>query len=164
MRRYPAFLWLPVYVGSLFILNGGNPGWGPVQLTIGIGLVLVACVGATYLALGPWPGRPRPRGLGWLVGGVVGFYVVSAIAAAAFTGPDEAIAVLLAGAIPLTAVSIWLAHARAKTAGAEDGELRDAVAEDHEDPVPGIGLEDRRPLGDTPAAHDEIIPEDLPRD
>ena len=53
MRRYPAFLWLPVYVGSLFVLNGGNPGWGWVQLTIGGVLILAAAGAATYLALGP---------------------------------------------------------------------------------------------------------------
>jgi hypothetical protein len=164
MRRYPAFLWVPVYVGSLLILNGGHPDWAPGQLALGIGLVVLACALATYLALGPWPGRPRPAGMGWVFAGVTGFYGVTAIAAGAFVGPDAGLATLLAGVIPLTAVSIWVAHTRVKTAGREDDHLRDAFAEDHEDPVPGIGLESSRPLGDTPAAHDELIPQDLPKD
>jgi hypothetical protein len=164
IRRYPAFLWLPVYIGSLFVLNGGNPGWGPVQLTIGVVLILIAAAAATYLALGPWPGHPQPQGMRWVFAGVGAFYAICAIAAGAFVGPDAGIATLLAGAVPLTAVAIWVAHMRAKTAGPDERRFRDAEAENHEDPVPGIGLDATRPLGDTPAAHDEIIPEDLPKD
>src|SRR4051794_38842005 len=106
MRRYPAFLWLPVYIGSLFILNGGNPGWGWVQLTIGGVLILAAAAAASYLALGPWPGRPRPKGMGWVFAGVLSFYAICAIAAGAFAGAGAGIATLLAGAVPLTAVAI----------------------------------------------------------
>jgi hypothetical protein len=164
MRRYPAFLWLPVYVGSIFILNGGNPGWGWIQLTIGGILIAGAAAAATYLALGPWPGRPAPEGMRWVFVGVTSFYAICAIAAGAFAGPGAGLATLLAGAIPLTAVAIWVAHARAKTAGSDASRFRDAVAEDHEDPIPGMGFDASRPLGDTPAAHDEIIPEDLPKD
>lgn len=164
MRRYPAFLWLPVYIGSIFVLNGGNPGWGWTQLTIGVVLILVAAAAATYLALGPWPGRPPPTGMRWVFAGVMAFYAICAIAAGAFVGPGAGIATLLAGAVPLTAVAIWVAHTRAKTAGDDERRFRDAEAEDHEDPVPGIGFDATRPLGDTPAAHDEIIPEDLPKD
>jgi hypothetical protein len=29
--------------------------------------------------------------------------------------------------------------------------------------APGLGLDSTRPLGDTPDAHDEIVPEDLPK-
>jgi hypothetical protein len=163
MRRYPALLWAPVYVGSLLILNGGHPDWSAGQLAAGIGLVVLASALATYLALGRWPGRPRPVGMGWVFAGVAAFYVVAAIAAGAFAGPAEALATLLAGAIPLTAVSIWVAHMRAATAGRDRDRFHDAAAEDHEDPVPAVGLEATRPMGDTPAAHDELIPEDLPK-
>jgi hypothetical protein len=164
MRRYPAFLWLPVYLGSLFILNGGNPGWGWVQLTIGVVLIVAAAAAATYLALGPWPGRPRPKGMRWVLAGLGAFYAICASAAGAFVGPGAGIATLLAGVVPLTAVAIWVAHMRTKTVGDDEPRYRDAVAEDHEDPVPGIGFDATRPLGDTPAAHDEIIPQDLPKD
>jgi hypothetical protein len=164
MRRYPAFLWVPVYIGSLLILNGSHPDWSPGKLALGIALVVLACAAATYLALGPWPGRPRPTGLKWTLAGVAVFYAVCATVAGVFAGPDAGLATLLAGAVPLTAVSIWVAHVRAKTVGQEESKMADPFAEDHEDPVPGIGLDDERPLGDTPEAHDEIIPQDLPKD
>jgi hypothetical protein len=165
LRRYPAILWVPVYVGSLFVLNGGHPDWNTGQLVLGIGLIALASALATYLALGPWPGRPKPVGMGWVFAGVGGFYVVCAIVAGAFVGPAEGLATLLAGLIPLTAVSLWVAHARAGTApSAHEEEFADAEAADHRDPVPAMGLDSARPLGDTPAAHDEIIPEDLPKD
>jgi hypothetical protein len=165
LRRYPAVLWIPVYVGSLLILNGGHPDWSVGQLVAGIALITVAAGLATYLAVGRWPDRPRPVGMGWAFVGVGAFYAVTAGVAGAFAGPGAGLATLLAGAVPLTAVSIWVAHARAKTAATDraDRPLEDAVASDHEDPVPGIGLESSRPLGDTPDAHDEIIPEDLPK-
>ena len=164
LRRYPAFLWIPIYVGSIFILNGGHPEWSSGQLAVGIALIVIGCAGATYLAIGPWPGRPRPKGMEWAFLGVAAFYAICAIAAAAGVGPTAGLAVLLAGTVPLTAVAVWVAHARSKTAGRDEREFQDAEAEDHEDPVPGIGLDSSRPLGDTPAAHDEIIPEDLPKD
>src|SRR3954467_3135173 len=37
LRRWPAALWLLVYVGSIFILNGSNGDWDPLQLALGIG-------------------------------------------------------------------------------------------------------------------------------
>jgi hypothetical protein len=163
VRRYPAFLWVPVYIGSLLILNGGHPGWSTGQLVAGIGMVALACGLATYLAIGPWPGRPRPTGLGWALAGVGAFYAVLATAAAAFVGPEAALATLLAGVIPLTAVSLWIAHARAKTTG-DETHLEDAVADDHVDPVPGIGLESERPMGDSPEVHSDVSPHDLPKD
>ncbi|MDX6700882.1 MAG: hypothetical protein QOF26_1108 [Baekduia sp.] len=164
MRRYPAVLWLLIYVGSLLILNGSHPSWRPWQLAVGIALPVIAAALAIYLAAGPWPGHPSVRGSYWLLTGTAAFYGIAALAALLFLGIDEAIAVLLAGIIPMTAVAIWLAHVRQKTAVAPDGALIDAAAEDHTDPIPGLGIDDRRPLGDTPAAHDELIPEDLPKD
>jgi hypothetical protein len=163
MRRYPAVLWLCVYVGSLLILNGSHGKWDPWQLAIGIALPVLACVLAIYLAAGPRPGRPRVRGSYWFLTGTLGFYGVCALAALIFLGLSEAIAVLLAGIIPMTAVAIWLAHVRQKTVATPEGALVDTSADNHEDPFPGLGVDDRRPLGDTPAAHDEIVPQDLPK-
>lgn len=161
MRRFPAVLWLLVYVGSLLILNGSHGNWDPLQLALGIGLPVIACGLALYLAAGPWEGRPKLRGAYWLIGGTFAFYAVSALAAIIFLGPAEATAVLLAALIPLTAVALWLAGARAKTR-VEGGALVDDSADNREDPFPGMGLADQRPLGDSPDLHDDLVPEDLP--
>ncbi|HEX2104284.1 MAG TPA: hypothetical protein VHF51_11585 [Solirubrobacteraceae bacterium] len=162
LRRWPPVLWLLVYIGSIFILNGSNGQWDPMQLALGTGLSAVACVLALYLAVGPWPGRPRPGGTGPLIGGVAAFYAICALAAAVFAGPAEAIATLLAGIIPMTGAALWVATARAKTRA--PGRRRDPAAADSEDPFAGVGADDARPLGDTPEAHDEISPRDLPPD
>jgi hypothetical protein len=163
LRRWPPVLWLLVYVGSIFILNGGNGKWDTLELALGIGLAVLACLLAIYLAVGPWPGRPRPRWTGPLIGGVFAFYAICALAAALFSGPTESIAALLAGVIPMTAAALWVATTRAKTRSGAD-RRRDPAAADGDDPFPGLGPDDRRPLGDTPEAHDEISPHDLPRD
>ncbi|MDX6731317.1 MAG: hypothetical protein QOC54_1265 [Baekduia sp.] len=164
MRRYPAMLWLLVFVGSLLILNGSHPTWRPWELVVGIALPVIACGLAIYLATGPEAGKPRVRGSYWFLTGTFAFYAVAALAALFALGIDEAIAVLLAGLIPMTAVALWLAHVRQKTRTTPDGALVDTAADDHTDPVPGLGADDQRPLGDTPDAHDEIIPQDLPKD
>lgn len=161
LRRWPPALWLLVYIGSIFILNGSNGQWDPMQLALGVGLSAIACVLATYLALGPWPGHERPQWSGTLIGGVIAFYLVCALAAAVFAGPAEAIATLLAGIIPMTGAALWVATARAKTRSAAD-QRRDPAAADNEDPFAGVGADESRPLGDTPEAHSEIIPRDLP--
>jgi hypothetical protein len=163
MRRFPAALWLLVYVGSLLILNGSHGKWDTLVLVLGIGLAVVACGLAIYLAAGPAQDRPRLKGSEWLIGGVFAFYAVASLAAMLFLGPAEAIATLLAGIIPMTAVAVWLATARAKTGQAGDV-LVDEAAADHEDPIPGMGFDDRRPVGDTPHAHDDLVPQDLPKD
>jgi hypothetical protein len=94
---------------------------------------------------------------------VVAFYVVCAVAAEIFAGWTAALATLLAGVIPLTAVAIWIAMARSKTV-TQDGGRRDRSASDSEDPYPAIGIDDARPLGDTPEAHDDVTAHDLPLD
>jgi hypothetical protein len=160
LRRWPPVLWLLVYVGSIFILNGSNGQWDPLELVLGIGLAGVACALALYLAVGPWPGRPRPRGTVPLIAGVFGFYAICALAAAIFAGPAEAIATLLAGIIPMTGAALWVATSRAKTRPGT--RKRDPAAADEDDPFAGVGADDARPLGDTPEAHDEITPHDLP--
>jgi hypothetical protein len=164
MRRYPAALWLFVFVGSLLILNGSHPAWDSWELVTGIALAVIACGMAIHLAAGRRPGEPRVRGSYWFLAGTFAFYAVAALVALFALGIDEAIAVLLAGVIPMTAVALWLAHVRQKTQTTPDGALVDASADDHTDPIPGIGADDLRPLGDTPDAHDDIIPQDLPKD
>jgi len=161
LRRWPPVLWLLVYIGSIFILNGSNGQWDPMQLVLGIGLSAIACVLALYLAFGPWRGHERPKWSGTLVGGVIGFYLVCALAAAVFAGPAEAIATLLAGIIPMTGAALWVATARAKTREAAPSH-RDPAAADDDDEFAGVGADEVRPLGDTPEAHDEISPRDLP--
>jgi hypothetical protein len=163
MRRWPPAIWILVYVGSILILNGGHPTWRPVELAIGIGLAVVAFGLAFWSAAGPWPGRPRPKGLYPAVGVTAGFYAVTALAAGLFAGPEFAVATIAAGLIPLTVVTLSIAAARSKTAES-GGRYRDLSAADHDDPYPAIGLDDERPLGDTPDAHDEINPHDLPKD
>src|SRR3954471_314704 len=161
LRRWPVALWLLVYVGSIFILNGSHGEWDPLELVLGIGLAAIACALAMYLALGPWPGHARPEWSGALIGGIIAFYLVCALAAAIFADFAAAIATLLAGIIPMTGAALWVATARAKTRRAT-GHRRDPAAADSDDPFAGVGADDARPLGDTPEAHDEITPHDLP--
>jgi hypothetical protein len=161
LRGWPPALWLLVYVGSVFLLNGSHGKWDPLELALGLGLATVACALALYLALGPWPGRPRPRGSGLLVGGIALFYGVCALAAALFAGPTAAIATLLAGIIPMTAAALWVATVRAKRR--PGATAREPAAHD-DTPFPGVGPDDRTPLGATSEAHDELSPHDLPRD
>ena len=166
MRRFPALLWLPVYVGSLLILNGSHGRHDSLQLWGGIALTLLSLALAMSLAVGPWSGRRRPGGLLWFIAGVAAFYIVTGIAAWVFLDARAGIATLLAGVIPMTAAAIWVAAARSKTVAAGrggDGEA-DISPEGHLDTFPGIGADDDRPLGDTPEAHDEVIPQDLPPD
>jgi hypothetical protein len=160
-RRWPPVLWLLVYSGSIFILNGANGKWDPLELALGIGLAAIACALGVYLALGPWPGHPRPRWAALLIGGVAAFYGICSLAAAVFVGPAYAIATLLAGIVPMTAAALWVATVRAKTRRLA-GDAVDASAGDSDDPFPGIGADDARPLGDTPESHDDISSHDLP--
>ncbi|HEX7299050.1 MAG TPA: hypothetical protein VF257_08580 [Solirubrobacteraceae bacterium] len=136
LERWPPAAWLAVYVASLLILIGGRGKW-PV-LVAGMVLAVGAAAAGAYLALRRRPGRPRPRGFVWTLGGVVLFYVLCAIAAA-FVSPLYALAALAAGVIPFTAVALLLAMMRSKTVETERG-MRDTSADDHEDPYPGIGL------------------------
>lgn len=92
----------------------------------------------------------------WLlaVAGVV--LVVSALAAIVFAGPAEAIAVVAVGFAAMAAASLWIATTRA--------ERRAGAMDDRDHPLAGVDADDARPLGDTPEAHDEINPHDLPPD
>jgi hypothetical protein len=157
LRRFPAVLWLPVYVGSVFVLMGSHER---NLLIVGLASVLLACCGALYLALRREPGRPRRSRFIAVLGAVAAFYVVAAVLAAPL-GAQYAIAALLAGVIPTTAVAIVIATARAKTEES-DGRLQDTSLEDDE-PFPGLGLDDATPLGDHPEIHDDLTPHDLPK-
>jgi hypothetical protein len=157
LETWPPAVWLAVYVGSLFVLMGAQR---EALGVIGLSLVLIAFGAAIYLAVRPLPGRPPPKGYAPLMGGLSAFYIISAIAAAN-VGPDYAIAALLAGTIPATAATLTYATARRKTRQAEDGHMEDLSTED-QSPFPGIGMDDKTPLGDSPELHDEITPHDLP--
>jgi hypothetical protein len=163
IRRYPALLWILVYVGSVLILNGTHGKIDPLELGLGIGGELLALGLGLYILLSPWEGHPRPTPMFWLLGGTAAFYLICATAGWILDNPGTGIATLLAGGIPMTAVVLWAAHVRAGTApAADEDEHADATVQDNRDPVPAIGGDDSRPLGDTPEAHDEISPHDLP--
>jgi hypothetical protein len=156
LRQLPAFLWLPIYVGSEFILIGSSGDAG--LLIAGGALALLAFALSLYFATRA-DDRPRPPLLLWAIAGVGLFYVLTAIAAAT-AGVSYAAAALAAGIIPMAAVSIVVAMVRDKTVADEGGRLRDRSAEDSEDPAPGIGVDDETPLGDTPE-HSKAWEEDL---
>jgi hypothetical protein len=163
MRRWPPILWLLVYIGSLLILNGSNPDWQGEDLALGIGLTVIAFGGSLLLAFGPWRGRVRPGLLGWLVAGVGLFYVVCGVAAWVLAGPAYGIATLIAGIIPATAVALTVAAARSKTVPA--GSRPDDVSiRADDDPLPAQGIDEERPMGDTPEVHGDLSPHDLPKD
>jgi hypothetical protein len=157
VRRWPPLLWLPIYVASELILMGSDGRWG--MLLAGAALALIAFGLSLRLALGGSTDRPRPRWLALAVGGVAGFYVLVA-AAAATAGPEYAVAGLMAGVIPMTAVSLMVAALRSKTVESDEG-LEDTAAADHEDPFPGMGIDDAAPLGDT-SQHADLV-EDVRR-
>jgi hypothetical protein len=100
--------------------------------------------------------RDAPRRLPpvlWLLAIAGAVLVLSALAAIIFAGAAEAIAVIVVGVAAMIAASLWFAG----VAG-----TRDRAAGDRDDPFAGVGADEARPLGDTPEAHDEITPHDLP--
>jgi hypothetical protein len=133
-------------LASELILMGSDGRWG--MLVAGGVLALVAFGVSLRLALGDASDRPRPPWLGWAVAGVAGFYVLIA-AAAASAGPEYAAVGLMAGVIPMTAVSLMVAALRSKTVASDEGRPQDAAAADHRDPFPGMGVDEGSPLGDT---------------
>jgi hypothetical protein len=159
-RRWPPLVWLLVAIGSLFTIMGGQRA---DLLIVGQVLVFLALGLAVWLAVEPEPGKPGARPyLPWALG-VAAWYIVVAVVATLQLDWRYGVAALAAGAIPATAATLVYATARRKTRVVSDDEYEDESAEDM-GAFPGIGLDDRRPLGDTPAAHDEIIPQDIPKD
>lgn len=164
IRRYPFALWVPIFIGSVFILNGASPRLEPVQLSIGLALTVIPFLVGLYLAIGPWEDRPRPKQLiTWFLGGTALVYVVLAVAALVFLDDRFAPVVLLSGLWPLTAVTLWIANSRNKTVGS-GGDIADESAGNADDGAPGMGVTEERPMGDSPELHDAISPHDLPKD
>jgi hypothetical protein len=153
LRRWPPAVWVMTFVGSLLILMGLGP-WSPAALIAGLVLVISAFVIAMITASTNWGGAKRSKEVAWAIGFLAGFYVVSAAVALA-AGPKYAVAALLASAIPLTALALIVATVGAKTR--QEGDQRvDTTAGAHDDPFPGIGLDDETPLGDTPEHSDAL--------
>jgi hypothetical protein len=148
MTRWPPILWLCISVGSLFLLVGWNgPELNPVALAIGVVLLVAGVAGSLWMAFGRWGERPQVAGVAWLVPATVGFYVLCAVVALA-AGGKYAVAAIVAGLIPLTAVTLLTATARSKTVGG-DRRRRETTTAASDDPFPGIGGDDQTPLGDT---------------
>jgi hypothetical protein len=157
LRRWPAWLWLPVYLGSVFVLMGSQK---TPLLIAGAASILIALAGALRIALGREPRSPRRGRFVVAVCGLVALYVVCAVLAAPL-GAKYAIAALLAGAIPTTAVAILIATARRATVEV-DGRLADRSVEDR-GPFPVLGLDDATGLGDSPEVHGDLNAHDLPK-
>jgi hypothetical protein len=136
---------VPVYIASELILLGSHRRW--YMLAAGGLLCLLAFAGGLRYAVGSSREHPRPRWFYWAIGGVAICYAIVAIVAGAELGPVWAAGAFGAGIIPMTAVTLLLASARSKTVSTKSG-LTD-VSGDSEDVTPGIGLDDRSPLGET---------------
>jgi hypothetical protein len=159
MRKWPPLLWPVVSIASLLILMGGTQGGDAGLLVAGIVLSIAAFAVSVWLAFRGYGDRPKHPGLYLAFAGLAGFYVLIAVGAAS-AGIEYAIASLLAALIPLTALALLLATIRAKTAG--DGEhLLDTTPEADDDPFPGIGMDDKTPLGDTPEHSPAIEDEEI---
>jgi hypothetical protein len=149
MTRWPPILWVCISVGSLFLLVGWNgTSLHTPALIAGIVLILAGAVGSVWAAFGRWSDRPQVAGVAWLVPATVAFYVLCALAGL-LAGGAYAGAAVVAGLIPFTAVTLLTATARSKTV-ADDRGRYETTAADFDDPLPGIGVDDATPLGDTP--------------
>jgi hypothetical protein len=152
MRRWPPIVWPLMSIASLLILMGGTGNGRPPFLIAGGILALTVLGISLYLATRGLEDRPDHPGFHWAMAGLALFYILVA-AAGGIAGPEYALAGLAAGVIPLAALGLIVATARAKTDKA-DSQLRDATAGDAEDPFPGLGLDDDTPLGDSPQISD----------
>ena len=147
MGRWPPVVWLCIAGGSLLVLVGVGGDWNPWGFYSGVAAIAIGGSLGLYLAYGHWRHRPRARGVTWLVGGTIVFYVVCA-GTAALAGGRYVLAAVGAALVPTTAAALLVATMRAKTVGADDAR-RETTAHQHEDPYPGIGIDDTTPLGDT---------------
>jgi hypothetical protein len=151
LKLWPPILWLPVYIASELILLGSHHRW--FLLVTGGVLMLIAFGLSLHLTLRHRREHPVPRWGYWAIGGVAACYIVAATAAWLSLGPTWALGALAAGIIPMTAVSLVLATVRTKTLASDSGRRDASGATD--DPIPGIGLDDETPLGDT-AEHSDV--------
>jgi hypothetical protein len=152
MRRWPPIIWLFTFASSLFILNGADTTYRPALLVPGIALAVLGLGLAVYTAYGHYDDRPAATGLAWLLPATAGWYLLSAIAAST-AGTQYALAAIAAGMIPMTASAILIATARAKTVASGHRPV-DVTPVADDDPFPGLGIDDRTPLGDTPEHSD----------
>ena len=95
---------------------------------------------------------PGPTFPAALAGGVLAAVVVIAVAWIAL-GADAAIPITILAVICVGAALVYRTVGTSRTA-----------ASDNTDTTPRLSAEGGRPLGDTPEAHDEINPHDLPPD
>jgi hypothetical protein len=156
LRRWPPVVWVLISLGSLLLLEAGT-GNNAIHWSLavpGLLLVAVAFAAACWLALGPWPGHPRPGWYPWAIAGALGAYALMGIGGA-IVDTDLGLAAFFAGWIPVTALALVLATIRGKTIPGEDG-LEDRAAADHTDSAPGIGIDTSTPLGDTSEIPDEL--------
>lgn len=102
-------LWVPVYVASVLILMGGADS--TPLLVVGAALIVLSFAASLWLAFGHPRADPRPRWFWWALGVGGGAYVLMAVGAAA-DGWQYTLAALLAGVVPLTALSLVLAMYR----------------------------------------------------
>ena len=100
-------------------------------------------------------GRERARFPSLLMLGLLAFAAVAAVAWIAL-GSEYAIPILILGAICAA-----MAIGYRTLAGANRGPSGEA---DSSESIPAQPANASRPLGDTPEAHDEISPHDIPRD
>jgi hypothetical protein len=131
-------------LASLLILMGVG-SWKTPALVVGVVLALAVFGASAYLAVRAFGDRPWPPAARVVIGAFAAFYVLSAAVALA-AGAQYAAAALFAAVIPLSAALVVFATARMKTVPDTSADLS---ADDHEDPVPGIGLDGGTPLGDT---------------
>jgi hypothetical protein len=142
---WPPWVWLVVYVGSLLVLMGSQR-WD--LMIAGIALISSAFLLSVHLAQRPGRGQVRSPTYRWAMIGLATFYGGLAIVALVLLGSAYALAVLLGGLIPATAVSLLFATVHRRTVASERS-LEDRSADDDDDPLPGVGMDDDTPLGDT---------------
>lgn len=157
--RWPPGVYLFVSIGSIFASMGMQEHW---MLALGIGMQAIGLCIALALAFERRTDRPRPPWLLAVIAGVAAFYGIGAVAASDL-GIEYVLAVLGAFLIPGTATALAVATARTETRETADGELVDLSREDR-GPVPRLGLDSSRPLGDSPDVHGDIGVHDLPID
>jgi hypothetical protein len=151
-RAWPPIVFIAVSIGSLFVLRGTSGGWRPGFAIAGIVLLVGALAAGLWLALRPQQG-PRHRALYVALGAMVLWYVLLA-AAASLAGGEYVIAALLGATIPVTALALMVATIRRKTAQTHEGHYVDTSADDSDDPLPGIGMDDATPPGESAELHD----------
>ncbi|MCW3010869.1 MAG: hypothetical protein JWO90_1273 [Solirubrobacterales bacterium] len=99
----------------------------------------------------------------WMIGVLVAFFVVYTVTVLATGEPSYLIPVVILAVLVLA----YAAFNRMLTKRiiSRDGSMENAMS-DSDDPVPSAHLipDSETPLGDTPEAHDEISPHDLPVD